>query len=231
MPNPKPPKGIFVSYRRSNASAYAGRIGDRLRDAYPGVEIFMDVESIDAGSDFEAAIADALSGASHLIALVARDKDGRDSLQRLHVRGDFVRLEIAEALKRELTVIPALLDGASMPDASDLPPDIAEFAKLNAVEIRHSRFEDDVANLIRAIGGGRLPGDRPPFRPIRAFLGWAAAGALAGLVAAVIANAVTGQSLAYILGGRYAAVISLPALAVLAGLFGVFHAKRRAGAG
>lgn len=227
-PAATPPTGIFVSYRRSNASAYAGRIGDRLRAAYPDIPIFMDVESIDAGQDFEQAIGAALAGASHLISLVALDRDGRPSLDRLNDPEDYVRLEIAEALRRGLVVIPVLLDSARMPSAENLPPTLQDYARLNALEVRHTRFEDDVRHLIGVMGGGRTKKAAAPFRPVRAFLVWSVAGALLGFLAAVIANAITGLSLAYMLGGRAAAVAALPVIAAVSGAFGVYRAWRAA---
>ena len=221
------PTGIFLSYRRSNAAAYAGRISDRLNQAYPDIPVFMDVDSIAAGRDFEAAIADALAGASHLISLVAHDEDGQSSLDRLQDPEDYVRMEIAEALRRELVVIPVLLDGARMAKEEDLPEALLPYAKLNALDVRHSRFEDDVRNLIRAIGGGRDLGEARAFRPIRAFFSWATGGVVLGLLAAVVANAATGQSLAYMLGGRAAAIAALPTVAAVFGCFGLWRARRR----
>jgi len=38
--------GIFVSYRRADTAAYAGRLADRLRSRFD--ELFLDVDSINA---------------------------------------------------------------------------------------------------------------------------------------------------------------------------------------
>jgi hypothetical protein len=64
---------------------------------------------------------------------------------------DYVRLEIAEALKRKKTVIPALVRDAPMPAEEELPDDIARLATRPAVELRDSRWFDDVRQLMGAI--------------------------------------------------------------------------------
>jgi hypothetical protein len=46
-----------------------------------------------------------------------------------------VRVELETALKREIKVLPVLLDGTSMPDAAELPEGIKDFAYRNALEV------------------------------------------------------------------------------------------------
>ena len=226
MPAAKAPTGVFISYRRANASAHAGRLRDRLTAAFPGMPIFMDVDSIEAGSNFEDAIKQAIGGTSHLLALVAPDLGDSDHLARLNQPGDFVRLEIAAALAANRRVIPVLLDDARMPAEADLPNDLAAFAKCNAVEIRHSRFDDDAANLIQALGGVRPQAGASPLRQVGTFLAWAAGGGLAAFLAVVAQNAATGLSLGYYLG-PFLAVAFVPAIACVAGAFGLYRLKSR----
>jgi TIR domain len=44
--------GIFLSYRRADATGWAGRLHDSLVQRLPGVKIFMDVEEIPPGVKF-----------------------------------------------------------------------------------------------------------------------------------------------------------------------------------
>ena len=53
--------------------------------------------------------------------LISCDQEGQ---RRLDNPEDFVRIEIATALKRDIRVIPVLVDGASMPRSRDLPDDL-----------------------------------------------------------------------------------------------------------
>jgi hypothetical protein len=47
--NAAPSGGIFISYRRQDASHLAGRLYDRLADTFGEARIFMDVDTIDLG--------------------------------------------------------------------------------------------------------------------------------------------------------------------------------------
>ena len=64
---------------------------------------------------------------------------------------DFVRMEIATALKRDIRVIPVLVDGASMPRSVELPDDVKALARRNALEVSHARFKADSERLIDAV--------------------------------------------------------------------------------
>jgi hypothetical protein len=81
--------------------------------------------------------------------LDARDEHGN---RRLDNPNDFVRIEIA-VLQRNIPVIPILLDGATIPKATQLPEDLQELALCNAMEIRHASFHDDMNRLIRGLKG------------------------------------------------------------------------------
>jgi hypothetical protein len=43
---------IFLSYRRDDSSAWAGRLSDRLSSHFPSNQIFTDVDTIEPGIDF-----------------------------------------------------------------------------------------------------------------------------------------------------------------------------------
>jgi hypothetical protein len=60
-------------------------------------------------------------------------------------------LEIATALKRNIRVIPVLVDDASMPRPSDLPDDLKALVRRNAVEVSYTRFSADSERLIAAL--------------------------------------------------------------------------------
>jgi hypothetical protein len=65
--------------------------------------------------------------------------------------GDFVDDEIAAALRRDVPVIPVLLDDAPMPARSQLPPDIQALADRGAIILHSSRWERDVDRLAAAL--------------------------------------------------------------------------------
>ena len=145
---------IFISYRRDDSSSAAGRIYDRLDSYFPSNHIFMDVDNLDLGVDFVAAIEKSVGSCDVLIAVMGRqwstssDEEGN---RRLNNPEDFVRIEIATALKRGIRVIPVLVDGASLPRCDDLPDDLKPLVRRNALEVSHTRFKSDCARLIATL--------------------------------------------------------------------------------
>jgi len=147
-------RAIFISYRREDAEGQAGRLFDDLAMHLGEDSVFMDVAGIEPGRDFRRAIDEQVASCGVLLAVIgkswldAKDESGR---RRLDDPMDFVRLETASALKRDIPVIPVLVRGASMPRAEQLPPDLAELAYRNAVELTHARWDSDVQVLIKAL--------------------------------------------------------------------------------
>ena len=145
---------VFISYRRDDSSWVAGRINDRLESQLGSNRIFIDVDKIDPGVDFIEAIERSVASCDALIAVIGRswlistDKEGR---RRLDNPEDFVRIEIATALKRGVRVIPVLVDGGAMPRSAELPDDVRPLARRQALEIRHDRFGDDCGRLVTAL--------------------------------------------------------------------------------
>jgi formylglycine-generating enzyme required for sulfatase activity len=145
---------IFISYRREDSAASAGRLFDRLSNYFPSNQIFMDVDSIDLGENFVKTIAGTVGSCDVLIAVIgkgwltSRDQEGQ---RRLDNPDDFVRLEIATALKRNIRVIPVLVDGALMPQSRDLPDDLKTLVQRNALLLSHDRFRTDSERLVAAV--------------------------------------------------------------------------------
>ncbi len=79
----------------------------------------------------------------------AKDGDGR----RLHEENDFVRMEVSAALKRNIRVVPVLLDGASMPRAEELPDDLRALARRNAFKMSGESWARDVSELLTRMEG------------------------------------------------------------------------------
>jgi hypothetical protein len=160
---------IFISYRREDTSGHAGRLYDRLKEHFPD-RVVMDVASIELGADFVEEIERQLGSCLVFIELIGHewatitDHDGR---RRLDAPGDFVRLEVAIALRRAITVIPILVEGASMPDGSSLPEDIAPLVRHEALAIVESDFDHNVERLIHRLESifGPTPAHAPLLPP------------------------------------------------------------------
>jgi hypothetical protein len=142
---------IFISYRRDDAPHLAGRLYDRLAARFPKDRIFIDVDNLDPGVDFVEAIERTVGACDVLIAVIGRRwliSSEAEGSRRLDYPDDFVRLEVATALKRNIRVIPVLVDDASMPGASDVPDDLKALVRRHAIPISYDRFNADSARLI-----------------------------------------------------------------------------------
>jgi hypothetical protein len=145
---------IFVSYRRSDSQATAGRIVDRLISKFGEQSVFMDVDNIPFGIDFRDHIQSALTGANVLIAIVGPDWLGADphDHRRIDDEDDPIRLEIETALRQKLRIIPVLVNDASMPKANVLPESLRDFSFLNAAPVGLGvDFRLHIDRLIRSI--------------------------------------------------------------------------------
>jgi hypothetical protein len=144
---------IFISYRRQDSDAYAGRLWDRLAPHFGAEDIFMDID-MNLGVDFVDEIQQKVALCKVLIAVIGRtwlEIKNDAGLRRLDDPEDWVRLEIATALERGIPVIPALVGGAKMPKASDLPSVLSKLTRRQAIDISHAGFKDDTGRLIRGL--------------------------------------------------------------------------------
>jgi hypothetical protein len=150
---PFPRRGVFISYRREDTGSYARLLKTFLSERLPDTPVFMDLDSIEPGSDFTEAIESALRSSGVLIALIGRrwlrsDDEGQ---RRVDSPEDYVRFEIQAALARRVRVLPVLVDGARAPLRQQLPDDLRKLAQLNTLELSHGRFEFDEGRLMTTI--------------------------------------------------------------------------------
>ena len=141
---------IFISYRRGEATIYAGRLYDGLSARVGEEDVFMDVDALEPGVDFVEHIEREVGSCEVLIALIGRDwvdVTDAEGNRRLEDPQDFVRLELATGLSRDIRVIPVLVQGARMPRAGELPDDLKPLARRNALEIADLRWRHDFARL------------------------------------------------------------------------------------
>jgi len=147
-------RAIFISYRRDDSEGQAGRLYDDLSRRFGDASVFMDVTAIEPGLDFRKVIDHNVASCGVLLAVIgpgwleAKDESGQ---RRLDNPTDFVRLETASALKRDIPVVPVLVHGARMPRSDQLPEDLGELAYRNGLELTHARWDSDVEVLVKAL--------------------------------------------------------------------------------
>ena len=141
---------VFINYRRDDSSGTAGRVYDRLAHAFGRNNVFMDVDHIPAGVDFVQHLSTQVAATDAFLVIIgphwldATDQAGQ---RRLDNPDDFVVIEIAAALARDIRVIPVLVDGAQMPKTNQLPEQLKPLVRRNAVEVRNSQFGRDADAL------------------------------------------------------------------------------------
>lgn len=109
---------IFISYRRDDSAAWAGRLYMALEKQFKKSQLFMDVDHIAPGLDFVKVLDEQVGQCDVLLAVIgkgwleARNDKGE---RRLDDPKDFVRLEIESALRRDVRVIPYWSMGPGCP--------------------------------------------------------------------------------------------------------------------
>ncbi|MGH2826515.1 MAG: DPP IV N-terminal domain-containing protein [Actinomycetota bacterium] len=146
---------VFVSYRRSDAPGYAGRLYDHLKPAFGHEHVFMDIDTLEFGKDFSVSITRALDDCHALLAVIGPswlDVRNEKGNRRLDDPRDFVRKEILAALIRDdVLVIPVLVQGAEMPGPEELPAPLEPLAYRHALKISDDHWSYDMGRLTEAI--------------------------------------------------------------------------------
>ncbi len=164
---------IFISYRRQEGSKDAMALFERLTRRFGEGAVFMDVEGIALGVDFQEVLDRTLDTCSVMLLLMgpdwaeAQDESGE---RRLDDPDDFVRVEVATALRRKIPLIPVFLDGARMPRANRLPEDLAALPRRQGMPLDHVNWRAQTARLIESLerwlqpqqGGSPAPREPKP---------------------------------------------------------------------
>ena len=144
---------IFISYRREDSAPHALSIGQYLEHEFGRRNVFIDVDMY-AGAKFPVVLEQRLAACKVMLALIgphwlnARDEEGH---LRLDNPEDWVRLEIASALKRGITVVPVRVGGAELPKKANLPADIRGLLDHQAATVSTVGFRNEMAGLVRDI--------------------------------------------------------------------------------
>jgi hypothetical protein len=151
--------GIFISYRRDDSRHAAGRLGDDLAAVFGASNIFRDVESIAPGVDFEDALDQALANCAVMLVVIGprwatiTDPQGR---RRLDQPGDWIRIEVARALERNVRLIPVMLEDTPLPDVAALPSELRGLVRRQTLPLSDGRWKGDIGRLVETLE--RIPG-------------------------------------------------------------------------
>ena len=185
-------KRVFISYRREDTAAAAGRVYDRLSRLLAKPNVFFDVSTIGGGEDFVQKIAAEIARSDAALVFIGDkwlEPSGPSGRARIFASDDYVRAELRAALSRPVLVLPVLVGGAHMPRPEKLPEDIRAITTKNALPLRHESFDDDTENIVAAVLGlsaaERAWEDKPT---LGGKIGYAIGGAIAASLLMLLAG-------------------------------------------
>ena len=147
---------IFLSYRRDDAAAWAGRLYDALAAQFDQRNLWQDVTAVRPGENFSDAIDAALAESDVVLAVIgpswltATTSTGEPRFTR---PDDYVRIELAAALAQGKQVIPVLVGDATMPTRAQLPEGLEGLGLRQAVVLHDATWHQDVDGFIRSLRG------------------------------------------------------------------------------
>ncbi len=116
---------VFISYRRDETTDAARLLASSLVER--GHRAFLDLD--DLGSHhFDERLARAIESAPNFLVILAPT-----SLARCSEPGDWLRLELAHAIRTRRNIIPLLKDGFRFPPPGEMPEDIVELPRYNGI--------------------------------------------------------------------------------------------------
>ncbi|HEX4703940.1 MAG TPA: TIR domain-containing protein, partial [Pseudonocardiaceae bacterium] len=149
-------RGVFVNYRGEDTRSYGVLLYRELTRHLGNDLVFLDSESIKAGTDFAQEILGRVRSCQALLAIIgphwltATDQSGR---RRIDDPQDWIRRELVEAFTVGTRVIPVLTDDAVLPTAAQLPADIAALAGRQFRRLRHRDAGTDLTRIITEVTG------------------------------------------------------------------------------
>lgn len=140
---------IFISYVRSDAKDQARRLQSALAELVGQHGVFLDVRSIEAGSQWSAQIDRALDSALMFVLVVGPDFRSA-SLPRLHDESSVVTREIKRALDRHLPIVP-VISGSYPPSPAELPAYLSRLSDLHWDRISEEPGAGEIRELVERI--------------------------------------------------------------------------------
>lgn len=148
---------IFISYRNNDTSGETGRMADHLKTVIDKQYFFLDIESLGKGEIFPPLLKKSIEQCEVFIAVI-----GPCWIERLKMNEDsgaidYVRMELAMALKKKKRILPVLVKDAKMPSASQLPKDLKGFDQYNATGLSYTSWEYDMERIVQTLKKYGIP--------------------------------------------------------------------------
>lgn len=137
---------IFISYRRKESFEDAKSIYRSLESEFESHNVFLDVNSIRGGEDWDKTIRNEIESCQVLIVIIGPNWVG----DRIFDKEDYVRMEVRTALENNAFIIPLLVQNTKVPIKDDIPSDIVKLLNYQFVAFDPNNSHD-VKSLIDAV--------------------------------------------------------------------------------
>lgn len=134
----------FISYRREGGDDRASLIASALRNPHE-LNVFLDTDGLQPAEKYPQRLEEIIRRTPNFILVLTPG-----SLERCQNNGDWLRREIATALRAGRTIIPVTDKRFVWPKAEDLPEEIRVLPEINATPYDH-QFRDASVDKIVAI--------------------------------------------------------------------------------
>jgi hypothetical protein len=178
---------IFISYRREDSAGDAGRLADHLNRRFGSASVFLDIDTIDPGADFERVLTSSLQETAAMLVVIGPRWTAlvkADGSRRLDDPNDYVRREVEAAVGRDIPVVPVLVQGARLPRKEDLPESLAALVKRQVATLDHAEFHDDAERLCDRLAKVIVVEDPPGRRAARKW--WPVAAVVAAVALGLV---------------------------------------------
>ncbi|MFL6117844.1 MAG: toll/interleukin-1 receptor domain-containing protein [Catenulispora sp.] len=146
---------IFICFRKADSRWARNRVYHELAARFGTEQVFKSGASIPPGADYVDVLTHQAAACELMLVLIGprwadiTDGHGRRMLDN---ERDWVRLEIGTALRSGNRVLPILLGEATMlPDADELPAELAQLSRLQFLRLEESRFRAGLDELVSVL--------------------------------------------------------------------------------
>lgn len=151
---------VFISYRRSGSAEAARAIRAELRRRR--LRVLLDVDSLPSGH-FDQTLLRHIAGTPNFVVVLSPG-----CLERCRDERDWLRAEVAQAIRTGRNIVPVVMPGFEFPDAEELPEDMRALHTHQRVKYDHDYFDAMIEKLAGYLVGSRAAaphGDAPPPAP------------------------------------------------------------------
>ena len=151
---------VFISYRRATGAETARLIKESLQKrGFNEEDVFLDVDNLGSGP-FDTGLLKRIEAATDDVVVLTPG-----SLDRCKDPDDWLRQEVAHAIRCKKNIVPVMARGFEFPKAG-LPKEIRRLSKYNGISYSHEFFDASMDKLVSLLVGDPHANRRRVFLPL-----------------------------------------------------------------